>query len=237
MVMEFKDQYKILLREVAKEYKKDEIVTALYPMKGLNYNRELMVIGQAVNGWSVNWNSKQVLDDRNIEIILNDIYLTTCPMKWVVDCWGKKEPENYNTKKSQFWSVINKTLKGLKIIESDRGWSSYIVWTNLYKIAPHKSGNPSKALMKAQREICNNLLELEINHFEPKRILLLTGINWSKEFTAFQNYKISKYDGKAVGEYKLNNGKVAKYVIAPHPRSLKGSQEKMVKELVELFSE
>ena len=178
--MKFKSQYENLLKmtntddyKKTIEYKKKRELTAFYPMNGheYEYDKELMVVGRAVNGWPVKWRPEEIYN--KLEDILKNIYLTSvCPMSWVVSRWG--ETKVYNTKKSVFWKVIKKTLEDLKIMESKRNWSSYIVWTNLYKIAPNDGGNPSKVLMKIQRDICNDLLEQEINHFQPKRILFIT---------------------------------------------------------------
>lgn len=71
---------------------------------------------------------------------------------------------------------------------NSRDWPSYIVWTNLYKIAPDKAGNPSRALMKIQREIAGKIFLEEILQWRPKKILFLTRLDWAEPFLSLVDY-------------------------------------------------
>ena len=76
-----------------------------------------------------------------------------------------------------FWGYSKEiwdTLYGAVTSWRER-WYQKIVWTNLYKIAPRKGGNPSEAWRKMQREACAQLLRAEIVFFNPTHILFVTG--------------------------------------------------------------
>ena len=53
---------------------------------------------------------------------------------------------------------------------------------NLYKIAPKDSGNPPSKLCKVQFQQCIELLCAELVAFRPKRLLVMTKLNWAQPF-------------------------------------------------------
>ncbi len=63
----------------------------------------------------------------------------------------------------------------MEILNSeDSCFFDYIAWSNLYKIAPKESGNPSNCLCKKQLDVCREILKREIEVFDPTHILLIT---------------------------------------------------------------
>lgn len=60
------------------------------------------------------------------------------------------------------------------------GWSQSIVWSNLCKVSPYCGGNPNKAMVDAQMEICIKILKAEIEMYMPKAIVFILG-NWHLE--------------------------------------------------------
>ncbi len=160
-------------------------------------------------------------------------------MQWVANYWRRHENGQYNTRRSAFWRTIHNTLIGLGITPSaDRDWSSHLVWTDLYKVAPSTTGNPSSKLMKAQLEECGMILEKELISYEPKRVLFLTGKNWVDDFKGLLNkFVIHKecHDGLAevLAEFDCGSGVRSKVVIAKHPQGKK--EAKLVEEVVALF--
>ena len=51
-----------------------------------------------------------------------------------------------------------------------KNWSSYLVWSDLYKVASPEGGNPSTKLCNAQLDKCGRLLlKEEIAYYKPKR--------------------------------------------------------------------
>lgn len=111
----------------------------------------------------------------------------------------------------------------------EKRWFENIVWSNLYKIAPHDGGNPNGKLMKAQESACVNLLSCEIQYFNPTHILFITGKDWFAPFAGlFTNLKLREANcpsGKnknnvyveGTAEYLFPNGDVCKAVIACRP--------------------
>jgi hypothetical protein len=206
-----------------------------YPMKGTQYNGRLMVIGRAVNGWEDSeWIPEELIDPSNRNQYLTNLLLPsttegTCPLEWVKKSWGNNEG-GYNSKKSAFWRVVYRVMCGL---DSEEDWSSRIVWSNLYKIAPAKGGNPSARLINLQMEKSIQLIKEEIILWKPENILFLTGLNWSSPFIKeIPEFKIKNTDqelveGKGYIEIDKHRSKV---IIAKHPQ---GKNEiKMVEEII-----
>ena len=183
-----------VLAEVGKQSssirRQSQELSGFMAVKGARYSGALMVVGRATNGWgdgsvlpkdlisraTVASYSRQVLDSVNPARVDR-----TCPMSWVSEAWGEKE--GYNTKRSAFWRVIKRVVGGLKIadIEVDT-WPSHLVWSNLYKVAPAKGGNPGDKLCEIQLCGCRELFELELKTYTPSRLLLLTGWIWASDF-------------------------------------------------------
>jgi hypothetical protein len=159
-------------------------LTTFFPMQGSASTGELMIVGRAVNGWSDNpWTAADAVDpSRRAEIIREVVERSTkseyCPMGWVLARWGCKE--GYNTKKAAFWRVISSVSQSM-LGRSDQ-WPSRLIWSNLYKVAPHITGNPWTGLMNTQQEACERHLVEEVHLWKPKRILFITGWNWARPF-------------------------------------------------------
>jgi|SRR5665647_1179614 len=227
-----------LLYNTAKKYNKEELLTALFPIGGNVYkkNRDLMVIGRALNSWGTEkekiWWEKDKLTEEianniiNYSIEVNGI----CSMKWIIDHWDKYCEGGYYMNTSAFWRVTKNVLKELQITHSETDWSSYLAWTDLYKVSYGEGGNPSSSLMNAQFDDCVSFLEKEIKYFKPKRILFLCGYDWFKDFEKIgfigkRNWTNVEWIGK------LGDSKV---VVAKHPQG-KGEYE-FVKQVKNAFT-
>ena len=225
----------------------DQAVTGFISMQGCLYNNELMVVGRATNGW--------IEDDPPTPNELTDLvtaknYASTvikesqgdgsCPMKWVADKWGRQSgnTKSYNTKKSAFWRVSYNVLTELGIVKNDdKTWPSHLVWSNLYKVAPARGGNPSKKLCDIQLDACVRLLQEELSTYRPNRLLLLTGLDWAEPFLKdLEKPSISSQNFKYVKAYAqkyLSDGGTTKIVVAAHPQGKKESD--WVKEVFDAF--
>lgn len=202
--------------------------------RGNEYNKNLMVVGRAVNGW---YNEFE-LNNLNVESMVNEIFKQTttsdCPLKWVENSWGSKE--GYNTKSSAFWRVIKQVSQRLNDTSSSTGWASKIVWSNLYKIAPSSTGNPSDSLCDKQFVPCNELLLAEIEEYRPRVIVFFTGLDW---FNGFLNEAVSLSRNKehslveAHGILKINDEDVI-IIIAKHPQGK--PETEMVNEILSITS-
>ena len=203
-------------------------VTGFVLQKGSNYNNELMVVGRAVNGWLKDEIKCDCFNDSNkvdeYIKILNGDSENGCHLAWVVDIWNNPSPgTRYITRRSAFWRIVKKVTLSLKIpIQNDERWSSYLIWSNLYKVSPHKAGNPTKSLINAQQNSCIELLKAEIEVNKPKRVLMMTGSLWAQPFVDHLNGKPTKIDDNEIIKsnffYTHEDGFQTQIVVVDHPQ-------------------
>lgn len=195
-------------------------ITGFLAMEGQAYDRGLMVVGRAVNGWTEGITPSQLgapaASERYARLVQESVSGNgMCPMRWVTKSWGVDE--DYNTNRSAFWRCIRRVVGEIGIADvKDAGWPSHLVWSNLYKVSPACGGNPSNVLCEIQIPGCIELLTLEFRTYRPSRVLFLTGINWADPFlkkaAELQECERFKYV-KCVG-----NMYGARCVIAVHPQ-------------------
>lgn len=209
-------------------------ITGFLAMAGQAYDRGLMVVGRAVNGWTDG-------------ILPADLYAPTeasqyayvvqqsvgsngeCPMRWVPAGWGATQ--GYNTKRSAFWRCIRGVVQDLGIAHvEDAGWSSRLVWSNLYKVSPHEGGNPSNVLCEIQLPGCVNLLKLELRTYRPSRVLFLTGFDWASPFLAAGELQ-SDVGFQYVKQFGVLDD--ARCVVAAHPQGK--PEAEWIREVVTAF--
>jgi hypothetical protein len=91
----------------------------------------------------------------------------------------RKKPYRYNSVAvTPFWSVIGKVLHGLDPARAaDPNWASWIAWSNLYKVAPARGGNPGGPLMRCQFGKCAELLKVELANWQARAAVFLTEEN------------------------------------------------------------
>ena len=162
-------------------------VTGFMTMVGCLYDHALMVMGRAVNGWTTGILPKHLVSHTATEcysqVVLDSVNGgRPCPMRWVTESWGNSN-EEYNPGRSAFWRTIRGVVDRLEIADVEQdSWPSHLVWSNLYKIAPEKGGNPDTALCRIQLAGCIELFKLELMTYIPSRLLLLTGNEWALPF-------------------------------------------------------
>ena len=216
------EKFKKLLDKTARNYEGKEQFTALFPVEGKLYkkHKDLMVVGRAINSWGEEKYKMCWKNDTLTEEIKNNIISYSkaenpiCSMKWIIDHWDKYCEGGYYMNTSAFWRVTKKILKELQITQSESNWSSYLVWTDLYKISYSEGGNPSKSLMDAQYEECVSFLKKEIEYFNPKRILFLCGYDWFNDFEKI-GFSGKRYWTNVEWIGKFRDSKV---VVAKHPQ-------------------
>ena len=160
-------------------------------MKGKYYDAQktrLLIVGRAVNGW---WSLDTSSADSFVSGVTKE--LIQQGFDWIKCDNGLlrndelEDGKYYWLNKSPFWRT-NKEIwmnlsKNNNFIDSeDNRWVDYIAWTNLYKVAPKKTGNPTAAMSKSQLEACKSILEAEIEYFNPTHILFVTGYEWFEKF-------------------------------------------------------
>ncbi|MBK9045622.1 MAG: hypothetical protein IPL74_02585 [Bacteroidetes bacterium] len=167
-----------------------------YPSFGVKRSEqcEFLIYGQACNDWQVKFNIKERNNLLNTQKLLleaktysngyfddgNDVHN---PLDWINIYWSKKsykesiqtlrkaqyyEDFDYKAYSSFFWNVIYKTISDYHQFDRDKWhWSSKMVWSNLYKIAP-PSGNPTNFEKSMQVKLSVQLVKLEIEEIKPK---------------------------------------------------------------------
>jgi hypothetical protein len=208
-----------------------EEITGAAAMVGREYNHELMVVGRAVNGWKASCYPSELTVAEKTEWFVTEMFKSggdaedtpeTCALDWVNVHWGKVD--DYNTRRSAFWRSVRRIVVGLGVVhDADRSWPSRIVWSNLYKIAPSKGGNPRESLAAAQSSGCKRLLLREIKTFRPKRIVFATG-GWANEFLTDEAIFVSAVEKQRseniyrFGSVFVDGNAIGQFVVSDHPQ-------------------
>jgi len=208
---------------------------------GWKYDRNLMVLGRAPNGWASGASPEEVgsvaAAAEFAAASLNGVQQPTGgsgPMNWVADQWGSND--DYNTARSAFWRVIREVFAGLSDdAEEPWDWSDRLVWSNLYKLAPEEGGNPSETLCRLQFANCLRMFRHELETFWPRNVLILAGWDWASPFIE-PTCEWSSGEGnvEAVARYRHDDGTLSKIVVAPHPQGR--SESDLTQDIVAAFS-
>lgn len=188
-----------------------------------------LFIGKAVNGWITNETDvTRLFDIENPE----RIFARQDQMEWVNNLSGNTK--GYNTRKSAFWRLIKKVSETYY----PEKWYSNIAWTNLYKVAPYKGGNPNGKLQNTQRKYCFDILKKEIEILTPKYVIFLTsGLESSFVKHLNGNEQLNIIDEKFWGKYKTTLTEIdgIRYIISHHPQGKNEWSHRNV--IVELINE
>lgn len=162
----------------------NEKLSVFFPIRGLNATGELMIVGRAVNGWH-EWNPLEKATLTRVLAMRKEIEdhwkdNSGCPLSWVIQGWSRGT--GYRASRSAFWRVAKALTERLRISTDPNTWPSYLIWSNLYKVSPKQTGNPSSQLINAQMALCESVLQKEIEDFRPKRLVVLAGMSWAKPF-------------------------------------------------------
>lgn len=210
-------------------------ITGFLAMAGRAYDRRLMVMGRAVNGWgegilpaAVATTDAATRYARRVQDSVAPGPNGECPMRWVTDSWGAPCGE-YNTKRSAFWRAVRGVVArvGMADVEQPE-WPSQLVWSNLYKVSPACRGNPSGGLRQIQLPGCLELLRLEVVTYGPRHLLLLTGNDWAAPFLAAIGCSVHGGTGLSYVEWfgtcSLGGGHQMRCVVAAHPQGKPSAQ-------------
>jgi len=209
---------------------------------GWKYDRNLMVLGRAVNGWGRGWEPAELTSVRaasefaaNVQKGVQEPIAGSGPMHWVAKQWGSDT--DYNTARSAFWRVIREVRISLSAAEVEpTDWSDRLVWSNLYKLAPAAQGNPSETLCRLQFGGCLQLFRREIETFRPWNILLLSGSDWARPFVqATCEWQPAAGEIEATARYRHDDGFESRIVVAPHPQGR--SEKTLANAVIEAFDE
>jgi hypothetical protein len=153
-------------------------------MKGSEFSSDqirLFVIGRAVNGW------ESLPCDSAEEFAAAAVQEFNSPgFTWIADNGTSHYSLHnipadgqpvYYLSRSPFWRIIEKVWRGLTGSDDFR-FVEHLAWSNLYKIAPSCTGNPTTTMCKRQFTACREILKAEIQAYKPTHILFITGYDW-----------------------------------------------------------
>ena len=224
----YQDAYDSLLRELEKNPGANpETMAAFWPMSGHGYHGDLMVIGQATNGWEGQIDVQQLkYPDYRTRVMKKARAVadsgicnlaTRCPMLWVTDQWQDKRKNA--TGKSPFWRVIREVVDRLNLgdVNTD-DWPSALAWSNLYKVAPKDGGNPVQRFRAGQEPGVFDLLKREVEEFAPRRVLVLTGLDLFAPFAAHAGLALIPESGPVVEAHAIVDN--THWIVARYPSRL-----------------
>ena len=206
---------------------------------GENKNFRLMVVGRAVNGWSI----PNIVESRSLEDVLSKGTKQEFSFNDIIDEKGieQEDGSRYYYSRSRFWKLIRNVLE-----EAGEGENFHkkIVWSNLYKVSPYKSGNPGWSLVKPKIETHIELLIEEMRAYKPTHILFVTGMDylnpWSKDksMPSFgETLGLGTSDKFEGDNYEVGEFEGAKLVVCGRPE-LKSDDDirEMAKEILSKFN-
>ena len=255
---EIVESYKVLYETIKNNFKEEKF-SRFFPLCGTKYNENvqitkgcmgpevrMMLVGRSVNGWT------ELLEKTAEEfaMVATDSFLQK-GFEWLRDDGKGKETYireydqkecRYNINQSSFFRCTRKILNQLKpttVIE--KRWFDYIVWSNLYTIAPLHTGNAEGKLQDIQLEISKKLLLQQIEFYKPTHILFIT--DWDWWFERFMDvFSMVKKVGNSltdnvVGKGTYNGSKVVVTVRPDRTRPNRPNEEMFVKDVVKCFGE
>ena len=202
--------YHSLLKELLEDFSRNIRQTPDYdfakkkyalfvPEIGLDYhkNKDLLVIGQAVNGWEPSWSLEDIKENQeyylkeSVDFSLED--KGKCPLNWINENWTGGAYPMY---RSFFWNVTYKLIMQ-NYKRTDTDWNHVAAYSNLMKISDATGGNPDYYEKEAQLNYAGKLLRQELLDLKPKNVLIITNLDtWAAPVLE-----------KAGISYKTANGK------------------------------
>lgn len=199
-----------------------EALTCVPAFVGDNYGGEIrpMFVGRAVNGWNTDWST-------NVEEAAEQALNQNCNFDEI------RNPDNYKDNKNSYnfnrCAFIQTGIEAIikQGINREDAWSAF-VWSNLFKVSPAISGNPSGKVQHKQRKICIDILKKEIELLKPTHIIFFTDEDWlkntwrnKKDLDSF--YKVFEFDKKFTNQFIKGTGiyNGVPYVVCVRPEKHK----------------
>lgn len=232
-----KMQYQDLLLPLQERFWSHEL-TCAPAIVGKRYEESpfrLMYVGRAVNGWEADW-QKSSLDD-----LIEQIFSYNFEMASIAD---NPNQNGYNFNKSPFWQLCKEVMK---LAGEEKNWSDRVLWSNLYKVAPFKEGNPDNKLIKETIEQCIKILTYELRLYRPTHVVFVTDGWWFDPTGTFTDSFSQKLDipvehnaDKSVviigkGIYRESNCN-AKIIITKRPEGLGITRKEHADHIIRAFA-
>jgi hypothetical protein len=167
----FRRDYAELLTDVAAHRAELGVraVAAHWPHVGSAY-RGLLVVGQALKGWAIDWDPADLATAEGRGRILDDAATVHAelaePLSWV--------PTNMRVHRSSFWNFMERIADAAN--PGPEPWFARVAWWNLHPLAPtDPEGSPWGALRKAQQRMAGALLRDVVEALDAKKIALVPG--------------------------------------------------------------
>ena len=191
---------------------RDKELTSAPCIVGKQYFNEdikIMIVGRAVNGWEVEFDDCSYLDATVNSVLKQENRLDDFAKEYILydDVEGDEVVQKkYYYAKSPFLRMMRQTVG--RFTNSEENWQQRIVWSNLFKIAPRKGGNPSWKMIRDDLDLYIKLIQHEINAYQPDLVLFVTGMSF---FDPYPNNEKYPSFGDLVNEEKFQNEEM-KYV-------------------------
>lgn len=215
LVEDFFERSADLWRELAERGRghHGERLAFFTPQVGRAYAGELMVIGRSTNGWAG-------LPESAISMAALMAPEANTGLDECQDNWSMPKGE-YSYSRSAFWRTARDVLVGA-CGQAEVSWQQRLLWSNLYKLAPPRRemgvATTTWAQQVLQRELADKILNLEIETFGPKRILVMSGWSWAKDFTCSLEGVTELMEPELWIEAVGTNRAGSQIVVAKHPQ-------------------
>lgn len=140
--------------------------------------RKVMVVGRAPNGWSMRLYEDSKSPEAWFPYGLSWVYSQKQADRSDILC-RNDSIHKASVAHSKFWQFLRYYLWMRQMLpeqEKER-FADAIVWSNLYKIASEKGGNPNAALRDETAELCDEILLAEIEYYDPDEVWFITRAN------------------------------------------------------------
>ncbi len=219
--------YEKLIDEFVDKIENNKEYCLIYPSAPKNYKKTgLMICGRATNGWIQPWTVEDAKKDK--QKIISEAK-SIAPNAWTVDDFNSfsRKPLFRITKRilTEYHGII------------DKDFPSYFIWTNLMKIAPNSSRNPSNSEFYAQIDVCKQIFKYEIDTLEPKNVVLFAGAikvnNWAYDFIEHLGLKPRKSESKRdiVAVYDYMNTRII-HTVRPEIKAFGNTDEHIFKQII-----
>ena len=140
-----------------------------WPHVGSAY-RGLLIVGQALRGWSGEWQAPEAQTpagrERILESSIHASTESTEPLWWV--------PSHRRVRNSPFWTFSRHLVEAIE--PGPEPWYARYAWANLYPVAPEQPpGNPTGVLKVAQDPHVGPLLLAMATMLDARHVVVIAG--------------------------------------------------------------